>query len=240
MFSTQLTDFHHLDTENLFFQTSEKENGVQRIRIMTHHQDGTRGDLILSTPRFVTFGLQEVVNHHTKESIGYQLPFILWGKNGPTPEEDLFIQRINEVTDTVRDFLLSHPEQFPGLTQETLDKLDPIYYKMDKGERVENRSPVLFARLNSHRNGDETIIRTLFTDDVTKDRIDPLSTLNKRCLVQGAIKIESVLLVPNSRPRVQIKLFEVKVRNLNSGFKSLLEPGKVFPKNKKQSQNNNN
>jgi hypothetical protein len=233
MFSTQLTDFHHLDTDNLFFQATEKENGVQRVRIMTHHMDGTRGDLIVSTPRFVTFGLQEIVNHTTKESIGYQLPFILWGKNGPTPEEELFISSLNSVTQKIKDFLLSYPDQFPNITEESLSKMDPIYYKTEKGERVENRAPVLFARLNSHKNGEETIIRTLFTDDHTKDRIDPLTILNKRCLVQGAIKIESVLIVPNARPRLQIKLFEVKVRPLNSGFKSLLEPGKIFPKNKK-------
>lgn len=230
MYSTQLTDFHHLDTDNIFFQTNDRDNGVQRIRVMTHHMDGTRGDLIVSTPRFVTFGLQEIVNHHTKEPIGYQLPFVLWGKNGPTAEEQLFLDKLQEVTDTIKDYLLSH---YPDLNPEAVASIDPVYYKKEKGEKVENKAPILFARLNSHRNEEDTIIRTLFTDDITKDRIDPLSTLNKRCLVQGAIKIESVILTPNGRPRLQIKLFEVKVRPLNSGFKSLLEPGKVFPRPRK-------
>lgn len=234
MYSTQLTDFHHLDTENLMFQTTDKDNGVQRVRILTHHMDGTRGDLIVSTPRFVTFGLQEIVNHHTTELIGYQLPFVLWGKNGPNPDEDLFVSKIKEVVETIKQYLLAHPDHFPGLTPESLKRLDPIYYKTENGEVVENRAPILFARLNTHRNGDDLVVRTLFTDETTKDRIDPLSILNKRCLVQGAIKIESVLLTPNGRPKLLVKLFEVKVKPLNSGFRSLLEPGKVFPKNQRK------
>lgn len=234
MFSTQLTDFHHLDVEDVSFQTIDKGNGVQRVRILTHHADGTRGDLIVSTPRLVSFGLQEIHNNN-KDVVGYQLPFVLWGKNGPNTEEKLFLDKLNEVSDRIKDYLLSQTDLFPNLKEEDLDRVDPLYYKVERGENVPNRAPLLYTRLNSHKQGDNNIvIHSLFIDDVTKEKIDALSTLNKRCIVQGAIKIESVILTPNSRPRLQVKLFEVRVRPLNTGFKSLLEPGKVFPKSRRE------
>jgi hypothetical protein len=66
--------------------------------------------------------------------------------------------------------------------------------------------------------------------------IDPLRLINKRCFIQGAIRLESVIVGDRGRPRFQVKLFEAKVRILDAGFKSLLEPGHVFSKNNRPKQ----
>lgn len=233
MYSTQLTDFHTVDVNHLIFQTTERENGVKRVRVMIEHPDGTRGDLILSTPKVFSFGLQEHLNEN-KEVIGHQLPFILWGRKGPSPDETLFIEKINEISEEIKRYIL---HKMPDtVSEENLVRFNPLYYKMENGEVIQDRAPILFARLNVQRNHEEntTTIRTLFTDEATKDRIDPMKILNQRCVVQGAVKVDSLIISPNSRPRLQLKLFEARVRRLNnkSGFKSLLEPGKVYNKKK--------
>lgn len=231
MYSTQLADYHDYDTENLILQLPDKRfDRVQRIRIMTHHLDGSRGDLIISTPRVMTFGLQEQYDKDTQQVIGYQLPLIMWGKNGPNEDETQFIDTLNRITDECKKFIVENKDLLDqsDLTEEDLGRLNPLYYKMDKGEVQQDKAPLLYTRLNIYRHDDGVQIRTLFTDEATKEVIDPRILINKRCFIQGAIRLESILI--GNRPRIQVKLFEAKVRLLDNGIKSLLEPGKVFSK----------
>lgn len=238
MFSTQLTDFRDYDINNLIFQLPDRqfEDKTQRIRIMTHHLDGTRGDLILSTPRLLTFGLQEQFDPITHNLIGYQLPLIMWNKNGPTDEEKAFIDLINKITEYSKDFLLNNKEDLnlPELNMVDLNRLNPLYYKIEKGEIQRERAPLLYTKLNIYRQDNQLQIRTLFTDDRSRETLDPLRLLNRRCLINGAIRIESIIVGNNIRPRFQIKLFEARVRFPDVGFKSLLEPGVIFPKKAKK------
>jgi hypothetical protein len=237
MYSTQLSDFRDYDLDNLILQLPEgrfEDKGYKRIRVMTHHLDGTRGDLILSTPRLLTFGMQEQYDPHTQNLVGYQLPLILWGKNGPSEDEKRFIDTIQALTEMTKDFIMDHKEELerPDLEREELNRLNPLYYKMEKGEVQKDRAPLLYTKLNVFRQDGSMQIRTLFTDEVTKETIDPMSLMNRRCFIHGAIRLESINIGPRIRPRFQIKLFEARVRFLDSGFKSLLEPGKVFPKSR--------
>jgi len=249
MYSTQLSDFRDYDLDNLILQLPERrfedrnhsnsdgnENnnnkGFQRIRIMTHHLDGTRGDLILSTPRLLTFGLQEQLDTNTQEVIGYQMPLILWGKNGPSEEEKRFIDTIQAITDITKDFIMDNKDNLDraNMDRAELHRLSPLYYKMDKGEIQKDRAPLLYTKLNIYRQDGGVQVRTLFTDEVTKEPVDPLQLINRRCFIHGAIRLESIIIGNRVRPRFQVKLFEARVRFLDNGFKSLLEPGKVFPK----------
>lgn len=237
MFSTQLTDFRDYDLDNLILQLPERrfdEKGFQRIRVMTHHMDGTRGDLILSTPRLLTFGLQEQLDPVTQNLVGYQLPLILWGKNGPTEEEKRFIETIEAITEIAKDFIVNHKEELerPTMEKGELNRLNPLYYKMEKGEIQKDKAPLLYTKLNVYRQDGMMQIRTLFTDETTKETIDPIRLLNRRCFIHGAIRLESIMIGNRIRPRFQVKLFEARVRFLDMGFKSLLEPGKVFPKSR--------
>jgi len=106
-----------------------------------------------------------------------------------------------------------------------------LYYKMEKGKIVEDRPPLLYAKLNVYRNENQVQIRTLFTDEITKETIDPTLLLNRRCFIYGAVRLESLLV--GNKVSIQVKLFEARVRLLDSGFKSLLEPGMTFKKNYK-------
>lgn len=221
MYSTQLSEFKTYDTDNLILQPTEKPTNVQRIRIMTHNLDGTRGDLIFSTPRFLSFGVQTILDG--QDVVGYQMPFVLWDRNGPTPDENIFIETLNRITDVSRNYVLENRDELdcPELKTEDLDHMNLLYYK--KGE--DKRAPLLYVKLNTFRNDKDVNIRTLFIDENTKQTIDPMSLMNKRCLVQAAIRFESI--VVGNKVRFQLKLLEAKVKLLDRGYKSLLD-GKIY------------
>lgn len=219
MYSTQLSDYKTYDMENLILQPLEKRTDVRKIRLLTHNLDGTRGDLIFSSPRLLSFGVQKI--HDGETLVGYQMPFVLWGKNGPTPDEKAFVDRIEDITGVLKQHILNHREDLdrPELNENDLSRLNPLYYKPDA-------APLLYVRLNTFRNEDGLRVRTMFIDDHTKQSVDPMMVLNKRCLVYAAIRLDSIIV--GSKVRFQLKLLEARVRFLDRGFRSLLEPGKVF------------
>lgn len=225
MFSNQLSDYKTYDTDNLILQPTDKKTEVRRIRLMTHNMDGTRGDLIFSTPRLLSFGLQKILDAD-QNLIGFQVPLVLWGRSGPSPDETAFLNNINNITDTSKSFLLEHKDKFdrPTMCEEDLIRLSPLYYKSDTSDG--KNAPLLYVRLNTF-NVEETLhIRSLFIDENSKQSIDPNLLINKRCVIQAAIRFESIII--GTKIRFQLKLLEARVRLLERGFKSLLEPGKVF------------
>lgn len=236
MYSTQLTDYRDYDVDNLILQLPERRNDVQRIRVLTHHLDGTMGDLIISTPRLLTFGMQEQIDPDTQHTIGYQIPLVMWGKNGPTEEEKRFVDTLENIVEACKEFIIDNKDEIgrPTLEYTDLHRLSPLYYKMNNGEIQKDHSPLLYTKLNIFRQDDGLQIRTLFTDENTKEPIDPLQLINRRCFITGAIKLESIIVSNKGRPRFQVKLFEARVRFIDTGFKSLLDPGRVYPKNNKQ------
>lgn len=233
MYSTQLSDFKTYDTDNLILQPTERRTTTQRVRMMTHNLDGTKGDLIFSTPRFLSFGVQPIQDG--QEVIGYQMPFVLWDRNGPTHDEQLLVDVLERITTISKKYVLEHREELdrPELTEDDLDHMNLLYYK--KGE--DKKAPLLYVKLNTFRNEDDILIRTLFIDDTTKQTIDPMSLMNKRCLVQAAIRFESIVI--GNKVRFQLKLLEAKIKMLDRGYKSFLEPGKTFkPFQEKNNKNN--
>ena len=224
MHSNQLSDYKTYDTENLILQPTERKTEIRRIRLLTHNLDGTQGDLIFSTPRLLSFGVQKIFDGEML--IGYQIPLVMWGRNGPTADEKAFVDAVEKITDTAKQFLMEHRGDLdkPDLDENDLVRLNPLYYKADAPDG--KNAPLLYVRLNTFRNEDNLHIRTLFIDDNTRQTIDPMTLLNKRCLIHAAIRFESIAL--GSKVRFQLKLFEARVRFLDRGVKSLLEPGKVF------------
>lgn len=234
MHSNQLSDYKTYDADNnLILQPTERKTDIRRIRLMTHNLDGTHGDLIFSTPRLLSFGLQKIFDGDVL--IGYQVPLVMWGRNGPTPDEKAFVETVENITQTTKRFLLEHRGDLdrPDLDDNDLTRLNPLYYKADAAEG--KNAPLLYVRLNTFRNEDNLHIRTLFIDDNTRQTIDPMTLLNKRCLIHAAIRFESIVL--GSKVRFQLKLFEARVRFLDRGVKSLLEPGKVFSPYREKEKN---
>lgn len=237
MNSNQLTDFHNFSTERIIFSKPEVGNipgsklTFKRIRMAVKNMDGTVGDLILATPpNLMCYGLQETTDQSSGKVNGYQFPMVLWNRNQPTADEKLFTEVIHNIADACKNHLVAHRDEIEKYDLEMTDlkKFNPLYYKMEKGKIVEGRGPMLYIKTLASKKDEGIRVNTVFTDEDTHQVIEPFDLLNKRCYVQGAIKIESIFI--GTKISLQTKLYEARVKIIDTAFRSLLSPGVVIQK----------
>ena len=226
---TQLSDFKNFNTENLIFSKPEIGNipgqkiNFKRVRINTKYDDGSIGDLIFSTPeKLHSFGLQESRDIATNKLNGYVLPLCLWNRNGATDDEKSFTELFDKLSDYCKQYLLEHKEEIEkyDLDASDLKKFNPLFWKMEKGKPVDGRGPMLYVKVLLNKKNNK--INTIFVDEETNKEIDPFSILNKPCNVTAAIKFESIFI--GNKISLQVKLYEVVVKKLESGIRGLLRP----------------
>lgn len=249
MNSNQLSDYHNFDAKRIIFSKPEVGNipgslsklTFKRIRIAVRNLDGTIGDLILATPpNLMCFGLQESTDQGTGKVNGYQFPMVLWNRNQPTDDEKLFTQVIHNISDACKDHLVKHRDEIEkyDLEMNDLKKFNPLYYKMEKGKIVEGKGPMFYIKTLVSKKEEGIKINTVFTDEDTNEIMDPLDLMNKRCYVQGAIKVESIFI--GTKISLQAKLYEARVKIVDTAFRSLLNPNIVVrpedQKTKKQEE----
>ena len=227
MSNTQLTSADGYQTSNMIFSKPEKGtipgSGLtyMRVRLATKYQDGTQGDLILSTDgkELYSYGVQE--NKSPDGNVnGHVLPLCMWDRDGPTKVQKQTTDTFNAIVEKCQDWLLKHKDQIEkyDLERGDLKKLNPLYWKREKGKIVEGRGPTLYSKLiESRKHG----ILTTFFDSETDEEIDALS-LKTHCFVVPAIRIESIFI--GNKISLQVKLYEAVVRTLDRGKKSLLRP----------------
>lgn len=231
MNTTQLCAFESFRPEKMMF--SKPESGsisgsipkiqFKRVRINIRNPDNTVGDFILSTPpNLLCYGLQENIDMATGSVSGYVFPICLWGRQGPTPEESLFVDQFNAMVEMCKKHLVENRDSIEkyDLEMNDLKKLNPLYWKMDKGKVVEGRGPMLYAKVLMNKKEDK--IGTIFIDDQTNVMINGLDLLNKRCTVTCALKIESIFI--GNKISLQIKLFESVVNVVDTSLKTFLRP----------------
>jgi len=192
----------------------------KRIRINVKNENGLNDLIIASPPNLLCWGLQENRDLSTNELTGYQLPIVLWSKNGPTPEELEFTNKFKELCNFIKKYLVENKETFEkyDLELNDLKKFDPLYWKMEKGKIIENKGPTLYAKCFYDRKKEK--INTIFINDETQSQSNPLSLLGKRKSIQFALKIEAIYI--GTKISFQIKLYEVKYKLLETTMKSLL------------------
>lgn len=193
----------------------------KRIKINTKNGDGTVGDLIFETPPdLFSFGLQENREMGTGNINGYVLPICLWNKNGATEDEKCFISVLDKVIERCKEHLLANKDEIEKYNLEASDlkNLNPLYWKKEKGKIVEGKGPVLYIKTLMSKKNEK--ISTVFINEETNEEIDPFDVLNKYCFVRGAVKIESLFI--GKTISLQIKLYEVVVRLIDSERKTLL------------------
>lgn len=232
MNNTQLSDFHTYNTSNILFSKCEVGNipnqklTFKRIRIGTRNPDGTTGDLIISTPaNLLSFGLQETRDLVTNQINGYVFPLCLWGQHGCRPEEKQFSDLFTNITDVCKDYLLSHREEIEkyDLDASDLKKLNPLFWKTEKGRVVEGRGPMLYIKVMYNKRNEA--ISTIFVDESSNEEIDPFRLLNKRCHTTAAIKFESIFI--GTKISLQVKLYEAVVNIVESNIRHLLRPNAI-------------
>ena len=226
--NTQLTDASDYDIKRITF--SKPETGTipggnltfKRIRIGTRNEDGTQGDLILPTTEVFSFGVQENKDLTTGQTNGYIIPLCLWNKNGASKEEQEWTDTFDNIVEHTKEYILNHKDDIDkyDLEKSDLKKLNPLYWKRERGKIVEGRGPTLYAKLITSKKLSR--VTSVFYNGDTDEEFDPMLASQKYCYVKAAIKIESIFI--GNKVSLQIKLYEASVRFLDSGPKRLLRP----------------
>lgn len=241
MSNTQLTSASGYDTKRMIF--SEPQEGsipnsvppinYKRIIIQTKNPDGSIGDLILPTsngngnkPLF-SFGVGENTNPDTGKTNGYVVPICLWNRESPSKEEKEWSTTFDSIIERCKEYLLSHKEDIEKYELEPSDlkKLNPLYWKKEKGVVVAGTGPTLYAKLIVSKKLDKIV--TMFSD-FDGNPVDPLSLIGKYCFVNAAVKIESIFI--GNKISMQIKLYECEVKVADSGMKSLMKKPSIQTK----------
>jgi hypothetical protein len=227
MSSTQLVSAIGYDTSRMVFSKpivgNVKDTSInfRRINISTQYDDGTVGDLIISTERLFSFGVCENVDPTTKKVNGYVFPLCLYGKDGASDDERAFVDTFNKIVDRCKKHLLDSKKELKlhDLEPSDLKKLNPLYYKKIDGEIVDGTGPTLYVKLVvSKKNGQEKIL-TQFCD-IHGNELNALELLKKYCHTRAAVKIESIFL--GNKISLQIKLYEAEVELSETGMRKLL------------------
>ena len=233
--NTQLSDPMGFDFSRITFSKVETKQipnddpaapkmSYKTIRLGVKNPDGTRGDLVMSTSEVFSFGVSENTAMGSQDINGYTLPMCLWNKDGPTDHEKEFTNTFDGVIDHIKKHVLGAKEDLEkyDLEESELKKLNPLYYKRDRGKIVAGTGPTLYAKLLYKKGKGGGKIVTDFTNAETDEPIDALSLQKKFCFVTGAVKFESIYI--GTKISVQIKLVEALIRPLDDGPKKLLRP----------------
>jgi len=225
--NTQLTNItKKFDTKNLIFgkpRDGSIPNSTvvfKRIPIGVRNTDGSLGELVIpTTDNLYSFGLSPNTNMQTGKTDGYTLSLCLWNKDTPTDEQKEWVENFTKIIDSIKDYLLSHRDDFGKYELESADlkNFNPLYYKKEKGKRVDGAGPVLYPKVIQNKKND--VITTPFCNENGED-IDPMILLNKACKATAAIKIESIFI--GAKLSLQVKVYEAQVKMFDNTVKRLL------------------
>ena len=230
MDNTQLTDALTYNVSNLRFRkmiesTLPGANGApsvnyKRVPIGTRNSDGSFGDLVLPTLRLYSFGLSANVSPNTGKIDSYTLPLCLTNRNDPTVEEKKWVETFNRVVDATKDHIIDKKDEYGryDLERVELKKLNPIWYKTEKGKIVDGAAPVLYAKVMMNKKTGK--ISTLMLNGTTGEELDPLTLANKPCYVEAAVKIESIYM--GAKISLQVKVQEANIFLIDNTPKRLL------------------
>jgi len=229
--NTQLITASSYDTSRMIFSDPIEGNipdskpaiSYKRINISTTNEDGTVGELVIPTERLYSYGVSENINMNTQKVDGYVLPLVLYDRDGPSEEQKAFVRCFTEIVDKCKEYLLENKDELGQyeLEPNDLKKLNPLYYKKDKGKIIEGSAPTLYAKLIVKKDKkDGNKIMTVFLDEESGDTINPLELLGRACYARTAIKFESIFI--GNKISLQVKLYEAEVKVIASGMKRLL------------------
>ena len=224
--NTQLTSAFNYDVKNMRFRKpidgSILNDTVKfkRVAIGTRNPDGSLGELVIPTLQVYSFGLSENINPQSQKADGYSLSLCLYNKENPTEEQKKWVETFNAIVENVKQYLLDNKDLIEKYELEPADlkKLNPLYYKKDKGKIVDGTGPTLYAKVMQNKKSD--LITTPFCDENGND-IDPLSILGKRCYSTAAIKFEGIFI--GARISLQVKVYEAQIKLIDSAPRRFLQ-----------------
>ena len=189
----------------------------QRINISTKGKQ----ELIFPTPKVFSFGVSENTDPTSGRVTGYVLPLVLQNRDGATEEEQMFVDKLEQLIEHCKNHVLEHKDELEkyDLTRGELKKIgNALYWPSEKGKRIKGRSPVLYSKLLTNKNRDA--ITSGFYDATTDEALDAMTLLGKRCHVVAALKIESIFI--GRVITIQFKCREANIELHNNNHQRLL------------------
>jgi len=223
----------------------------KKIRFSYEYPDNDLRDLVIrSPPSLKCWGMKEDRDRSTDKLRGYTLVINLSSKSSISDEEQSFIDCLESICNQSKNHLVENRSSIEryDLEKGDLKKLSPIYYPMEKGEKIPGKIPKLYAKCNYDRKNSK--ITTDFIDlkkmkqisaSLTIDRENPYCLLERigfSCDVQIAIKVEAIFI--GSVISLQLKLTEVAFKIPQIDLRSTLYPNISLDwRNKNNSLENN-
>lgn len=243
---TELTDVKNYNIKNMIFSKPiigsipNTPITFQRVMISTKNKNGSIGELVFQTTKLFSYGISENTDPQSNKVNGYSMGICLWDKDTPTKEEKQFTTTFNTVVENVKKWLLKNKDKLKlyDLELNDLKKLNPLYWKKDKGKVVEGVGPVLYAKLlisKKEQKKDKTkpinITTTFYKFPNSQDESElidnPRILLGKYCHIHAAIKIESIFIGSNGKCSLQVKLYEAEVQTIQRNNKRLLRKNAI-------------
>ena len=200
-------------------QIPNSKVSFKRIRF-SYEYGNDIGDLVIaSPPSLKCWGMKEDRDRITDKLTGYTLVVNLTSTLNVSEEEQSFLDCLESICNQSKTHLVENRSKIEryDLEKGDLKKLSPIYYPMEKGEKIPGKAPKLYAKCMFSKK--DNLIMTNFIDLNDQKSIDPCLTIdrdNKCCLlerkgfsfdVQFAIKVESIYI--GNCISLQLKLTEV-------------------------------
>ena len=231
--NTQIAKPETFDTSKMLFSKPEILNipnsilSYKRIKVNYQHNEDEISDLILESPNeLLSWGLTESRDMQTGSLSGYQLPIVLWNKDGPTKEQERFTNVIEQIAHKCKEHLVENRADIEKYDLEMSDlkkSMDPLFWKRDKGKILREKGPTLYGKVIYNKKMET--ISTRFLNLSINEEVDPMSTLHKHLYCKFSLKLESIFI--GHVISIQFKLHEVgfKLKNdPNTSLSSLLFP----------------
>jgi len=237
--NTQLSSAVGFDPTKIVFQEPQpnsltlgdgKKINYFRIPVAVRNNDGTIGELVFSTERLVSYGVQENKNMETGRVDGYSAALCMWNRDGATESQKGWIEGFSSAIERCKNHVLHIKDDIEKYDLESSDlkKFNPLYWKKEKGKVIEGRGPTLYPKLITSRKENPPKILTPFYDEQSQENINPLTLIGKYCYMTAAIKVESIFVGARISP--QVKLYEAEIKLAQSKNRRLLKKDHVIKK----------
>jgi hypothetical protein len=196
----------------------------QRIMIGSRNEDKSCGKLLFYLPKnLFCWGIAANLNPDTQKPNGYSVGCPLWNSEGETDEQKAWIDIFNAIIERCKSHLLDTKNDIGKYDLEASDlkKLNPLYWKREKGIIVQGKGPTIYLKLLENKKNSKIV--TTFTDE-NGNVLDPLTLINKQCtIIEGVIDVESIFV--GNKISIQMKLYEVSVKLKSNEKKSFIGGG---------------
>lgn len=242
------SDIYNYDVENLVvskptinkIKSGNTDIEYRRMNIYTTIENELT-QLIFQTEQVFSFGVSENKNQSSGFVEGYSMALCMWDKNGPTPRQKAFTNKVDEISNKVKRELIllkkdlgkmgrelgSSDNMELSITSPLLKKINPLSWSYNKEnyEIIEELGPKLYPKFIVSKRKDTKEVDKIFTkisDERTRQPIDPKELIGVKCLVRALVQFESVF-AGSDKLILQIKLLEVAVKRMDSVGPSLLD-----------------